>query len=492
MASRYLLLNDFATPMQSAVVPGYVSYTSACVVAIWPFVNPVTYSRTGGPDHGGGSGSNKAADALNINQVIILDAEIETCTVQNSKQNYVGNASIQLLPGALNSQGKPRNFMYETNPGDWMMIWMVNNEEARLNLRQLIATNQPCNAFMSGLKFIGRVSSVRQSMTQNPNSGERSVSTVIQGVCFRELDAFVYYDPLLTKSYPTLTAFYADLGTTINKFVQKAAAAGGISPIPALKFWIDLILGSGLANTALSNFEHALGKGAQQLIAPTGGTTSESAPYGYCVPQIIGTVLGQSSNNGSGVISYGSILDTVFGVQTYTDITSTIPEEPLTVTQPTNWGLAFNPNLKGAVDNRFETTGGNLLGQFLPEMPQFSNIPLWTHLMSYINPAVNEMYAAIRPDQQGNIQPTLIVRQYPFSSQILANQTLSGTKYQVKNDTLVATGAPQTYAVTPFLSLPRWVVDPTIVQSHDLGKTDGVRYNWVQIQGDLQLNVSEF
>src|SRR5208282_3564463 len=134
--------------------------TSSCVVAIWPFTNPVTYSRSSGPDGAGGSGSLMVSDALNVNPVIILDAEIESCTVQSSKQSYVGNANIQLLPGALNSQGKPRNFMYETNPGDWMMIWMVNSEEARLSLRQLIATNQQCNAFMSGLKFIGRVSSV--------------------------------------------------------------------------------------------------------------------------------------------------------------------------------------------------------------------------------------------------------------------------------------------------------------------------------------------
>lgn len=467
MASQYSLLNDYAAEGEDSVSPGYVCSTSACVVAIWPFKNPTTYKRTGGADGNGGSGSNTAVDALALNQVIILDSEIVSASVQSSKQSYVGSASIQLLPGT-------HNYIYETNAGDWMMVWMVNNEEDRLSLRSLIASSAQINDFYSGLKFVGRVQSVRQSLNQSPG-GMREVTYTIQGASFKELDAMIYYDPLLQQQVDGWADYYARLGQTIDKFIL--FNENGLDPATAIEFFLDLNVGSGVAENTFSNFHEQNSPTTGQNIQPTAGTTNEAAPFGYCVPQLIGTVLGQTGASINSAMSYGSLLDSIIGVQTYQDVQN--------INTSNKGGLAFNPGLRNSGSNRFRTVGGNLLGQFLPEQPQFSNIPLWSHIMAYVNPAVNEMYATLRPDNTGHIQLTLTVRQYPFTSAIIANANNGG---------IVRTGtdnAEAWYPVTPYLSMPRWEIDPTLVESHDLGKSDSLRYNFVLIVGDLVQAVNE-
>jgi hypothetical protein len=62
-------------------------------------------------------------------------------------------------------------------------------------------------------------------------------------------------------------------------------------------------------------------------------------------------------------------------------------------------------------------TGTELLGTFLPVMPELTNKPLWSVLQQFLNPTVNEMYTCLRVNKDNRVVPTLVVRQIPFTTE---------------------------------------------------------------------------
>jgi hypothetical protein len=105
-----------------------------------------------------------------------------------------------------------------------------------------------------------------------------------------------------------------------------------------------------------------------------------------------------------------------------------------------------------------------LKGTFLPVNPSFVNRPLWQILQQYLNPAINEMYTALRANRVGRVVPTMVVRQIPFSTES-------------------AQDAPS-MPLTRFMSLPRWVLDDTMWSDADLGSSNSTRVNMVHIYGE--------
>ena len=115
-----------------------------------------------------------------------------------------------------------------------------------------------------------------------------------------------------------------------------------------------------------------------------------------------------------------------------------------------------------------------LKGRFLPIPTSFNCKSVWNLIREYLNPAINEMYTAIKFAPSGRVVPTLVVRQYPFSSPIL---------HKVMKE-----------SVTAFHELPRWVADPVLVRGLDIGRGDGERINFVHtlVQPAKRTMVSEF
>jgi hypothetical protein len=94
----------------------------------------------------------------------------------------------------------------------------------------------------------------------------------------------------------------------------------------------------------------------------------------------------------------------------------------------------------------------------------FNNVPIWSLLDAHKNSTLNEMYVTLRADQYHNIVPTLVVRQQPLTSYLFTD----------------------TIANTPFLSVPRWVIDDRMVMGeYNIGTTDATRCNFLQVYGEL-------
>jgi hypothetical protein len=87
---------------------------------------------------------------------------------------------------------------------------------------------------------------------------------------------------------------------------------------------------------------------------------------------------------------------------------------------------------------------------------------------------MNESYTAIRLDQNNRIVPRFIVRQIPFSSIFLPKRLKS-----MSID-------PNIVKHTPFLDLPRWVIDPSMqINSFNIGTSDVPRFNFFQVYAQL-------
>jgi len=156
-------------------------------------------------------------------------------------------------------------------------------------------------------------------------------------------------------------------------------------------------------------------------------------------------------------MSYADILTTVYGIQKYNQ-------------DPTTPGAYFNPitNLDLTL-SRFKNRSAPenvlrcplpLLGELLFVPTPWAGVPLWGALQPYLNPAINEMYTALKVHPDGSIQPTLTVRQIPFNSDFFVKSFSNATA---------------------FSSLPRWHIPNSYVTASSLGTSDALRFNYVKV-----------
>lgn len=99
----------------------------------------------------------------------------------------------------------------------------------------------------------------------------------------------------------------------------------------------------------------------------------------------------------------------------------------------------------------------------MPAPVSFTNKPVWSVLEEFLNPGANEMFTTLRVNPVGDVVPTLVVRQYPFTSDLIA-------------------GAERDFKVTSFKELPRWTIDPSLVRNFTVGRTRASAFNFVHIQ----------
>lgn len=206
---------------------------------------------------------------------------------------------------------------------------------------------------------------------------------------------------------------------------------------------VELLFGRGISQKAANP------AGEPELQGITGLTTGDGeAPFSYVVPATVGTLLGKTSRSkSSGVLAYADILQSIMGVQKYNNNAVTGPSSAST----------FDNQIAGFSPSQLKP----MMGKFVPIISPFSGQPVWNVLHQYLNPAVNEMYTCLRADENGNVLPTLVVRQLPFTSSVMANDNR-----------------------TAFLELPRWKAPMSMITKYRIGRSDALRCNFVQMMGE--------
>lgn len=443
---------------------GSIHLSPGWCLAVIGLNRPLTYSRKqkksiGDPASGAAQRGEKP--------LIIFDDCIQL-SITRSLRSHTKNLSAVLKSASINYLSA--NYVL---PGDWIFAWCHNNIENTRQLINKLQKREPANDFMSGLKFIGRVHSIRRKLSVNKRV--KTLTYTLEAVGFQELDTQFYYDVQLAGSIAQggpreIAKFMASIGLDWTAFAaSQLETAGTIKDnmsllIPAL---IDAIIGKGYSNTlANTPLNRALdGNGVEKGVVVKGGPKARvtaldrDVPYSYMLPASCAKILGKTPLDKTrvDVFGYADILRLLIGVQEYDTADSDKPSRGF-------WPVLQN---EGNTDSRYfcnEPCKGTYL---VTQEATFINRPLWQILQQFLNQAINDMYTALKVGPDGSIFPTLVVRQIPFSTQVIEEDPL--------------------FKLTRFLELPRWKIDPIMVSDLDVGRSDATHFNLVKLTGDLSL-----
>jgi hypothetical protein len=452
----YNLVNDFygLTQNQTLVGADLITTNPSWVLAVYRFRQAVTFSRNTMTS----ANDDPSSGIIVQGGPLIITSDCTALQIESNKSSYIGGLTATLTFGEV-------NYLSEILPTDWILAWIVNDGERATDLVSRIKAGTPCNAFHDGLKFVGRVGSIRKILSV-ADTGMKTIGYTLQAKSFREFDMTVFYDQQLRFAIPNIGAYIGLLGQNLMELMSVTIEKGGIDINTVLPWLINLLLGSGIADGFVNPLGKVISKGAKGLNQPIahGLTSDEDAPYAYILPNEVGRLLDKKATSKKGaLLSYADILETMIGIQKYSGgFTSSIgSSSPQAMFQPD--GLITKGNRRN--------TNTPLTGAFPAITPDFTNKSVWTILSQFLNPVINEMYTTLRINEQGLVVPQLIFRQIPFTTNVFAN----------------GHGAANQIQTTPFLTLPRWKIDPLLLKSFNIGRSDTEQFNFFHVYGTSDL-----
>jgi hypothetical protein len=458
MPAVYDLVKDYNSPDTA------ISMAPIWVLAVVRWAHPFVFDRA----------TLKSATGLDAFQQaskpVIISSDCTSLDISANKGAHVVNLTASLRDNNV-------NYLSTIFPDDWLFAWILPNETRAKALLKKLRSGKACNGFYDGLKFVGRVQSIFKD-TVVDDLGKPQSAFALNGAGFSEFDYTLFWEPLLVDN-ASLPTWFARLGLALNniitgsdKSVTSEADPHAIDVNKMIPALVRLCLGEG-------PFQQG------NLSVPGGANASPNG--GVRVPGLVGQLLGMTDTS---EMTYSDMVDIVVGVQKYRGAAGAPQNSPLifnpdglktTSVELANPGEPFNAasdlqnifvaspkknfvEVEQPTVAKYQTTGVPLLGEFpLVQLP-FQDTPIWQIMGQFLNPGVNEMYVALKPNQDGNVFPRLTVRQYPFST----------SKFE-------ATFVGPT--LTTFLELPRWRVDPKMLKRVRVGRSNALRANFWHIQG---------
>jgi len=425
----YEIVNDYGDFKSGEKVTN-ISVSAYWVVAVYPLAYPSTYKRSTSK-----SFDSDPTKGVKLEKPLILFDSVQSVNVSHTKNNHVGSLNAVLYP--------TEEYLSLINPGDYIFCWMVNSEAKYLSIIERLTKKKPANQFTDGLKFYGRVNAIREQIQQAPD-GARSARFILNANSFTELDATFFYEQHLSTLKEGLATQLSQLNLDLDKIIDTQQGYRGVVPNLMIVALIDIFLGKGIKSNLASGL-------TDPELKSTFGTEGD---YAHILPEDVGLVINKTLKSGK-ALKTADTLEVVHGIQRYSNnALSSDPKDSKAVAG------SFQPENTDSEDSR-RGTKEDLLGRNSPIPPEFINQSLWSVCQQYLNRACNEMYATLRVNAGGDIVPTVVVRQMPFSTD--------------------AANAPVT--LTYFSNLPRWVVPEVIVRNTDIGRSDALRFNFVHVYG---------
>jgi len=396
---------------------------AAVVLAVWSFVNRDTtqFAYTG-----------NYSPALKVSNPIVIVSDVLTAKVSSSKENFMSTAEVMLSSGDL-------NYSAIIAPGDHCMMWMMNNVSDFKRISAAALSNSTANDFNSGLKFVGRINSIRETLNTNAD-GKKQFRFAVSMKSFSEFGTYVFQNPLLSSVSGNGTP--GDLQRLLHQMNSmwttifpndKAKETNNISEI--IKLFINVFMGKGPG---------------QEFKAVGGQVISPNASM--LIPAPILTTLGLPTTRQEDAAGnkYSDMLHLMIGLQKYGN-------------QP-GYKQFIPVNYDGGTQNQV-VLNDPAPGTYIIPPDNYNNKTIWSLLEAHSNPTLNEMYCTLRTSvKNGRIMPTLVLRQIVFSN----NPNL-----------LDANGGGNFTAYTPFISVPRWRLSKTYpLISYNLGMSDSSRFNF--------------
>ena len=403
-------------------------------------------------------GSSHTQDAVSVRAPIVVQNDCISLRITQSKNSPFGTLEATLRSGNL-------DYLSCVMPGDYVFAWMCGQASQLDTVKTQIDARQSANSFHSGFKFLGRVDSARKRLSVSPTTGVKQMLFTVSAFSFQELNTKVYINPFLTLT--SQTQFMQQL---IPKWEQatKIGLKGVANVQDLVRLFFDLFLGTGPKNKFL-----------QGML-----TTPNEA---FWVPRIVGQLLGRDvPESRATVLKYTDMMTLLQGIQTYSASSSSNERGFLpyinNLGAPSSSGessktKASKHNKKPPPPVRQYTTGVKCSGWHVIFADKWNDTPIWSILQQYLNPLINELYSCFRVDLDGLVVPTIVMRQIPFSTQEYLDTPWGqgGAKG----------GHQESRAVTLFMTLPRWKAPPSMVLDVDVGRSNSLRVNFVQVWGDL-------
>lgn len=480
---RYSVVREYGDRSRDDFVPDAIQSSPHALIVVWPFSYRQTFSRALGT-----SFSTDVSEAIETGGPIFIYSAIKNLSVSENKSSYLGRAQASLRPD--------QPWADIIMPGDHCAMWICHSEDEILAIVDGIKNKYKVNHWWSGFKFLGRIDNVDEDVTVIGGTGLKSANYNITATSFRELASSVYYNPQLAPNITAVTLFFERIGKGMLQFITAAGDRANISVDKALPYILDLMTIDGISEN-LKSFVN---------------TPELKFLYGskaLLIPQPVADILGAENNNPDGITRYGNTIKLLHGVQKYAEYRN--PDS--------GFGALFYPTDAAERENRINT-GIPLLGKMTAKPPDLFNKPIFQILHEYLNPGCNEMFTTFRADRDGYIHPTIVARQYPFSSSVSAikaavlrttdiqnrltqvrlevetefkedNEETRNLRFEERARTEVdALLGGKTSGLIPtltmFRELPRWVIHPMMVKGNfKISRTDAERVNYIQWTGQI-------
>lgn len=382
------------------------------------------------------SQSGTDASLLKIRNQIVVENDCIACSVNVNKSVLTHSVSMTLMETDVN---------YSTSiaPGDFIFVNMLNWEKDARVVASKARAGRPINGPKDGFKGLFKVQGVRRTMAVDTNAGTLHQIIRINGFAFTEFNNSIYFNhSLLTtnaSSDKNKLLFSVNLS---SDYAQLINTRSNSTCQDVIRFLIQAFIGVGIGDN------HVIDVNGIPVTANTH----------FYMPALIGQLL-----NIDNVTAAKDIYNYLFGIQQYTNLSH-------------NNSLAsgMNPETKPPNDRFYYTSYGKCEGQVLFKAEYWNQEKAWSIIQQYQNAPINELYTCFRISPTGNVMPTVVYRQTPFTSQLFGETPF-------KFDALV----------TRFLNVPRWKISPSLVIGYDLGRDESARINFVQIYAQPPANMGK-
>ncbi|MCC7443175.1 MAG: hypothetical protein IT285_16200 [Bdellovibrionales bacterium] len=348
---------------------------------------------------------------------LVVVSDCIQAQVSSSKPVHTQQLSALLL-------GTDVNYLAAVAPGDFVLVNMLEWDVRAADVAARARRGEQVNLRDDGFKGLFRVQSVRRALAHDPSTGTTTVAYRLQAHACTELNNSVYFNPHLVDASERGNdqLFVSRLGGEWLSVVSKK----GINNVrDVLRALVEAFIGNGITKEGRSQ------KGLMR-----------SPNTHFLVPPGLGGLLGVR-----GAKSMKDLYVYLFGAQRYAG-------------SATDLAAGLNPQGVRRVAGRFWYTPDPVDGFVYLKAEYWNCARLWGIMEQFANRPINELYTCFRLSPEGDVMPTVVLRQMPFTS-----EHFKGDKY------------------TRFLSLPRWRLDPAMVFSYDIGREEAARINFVQVFG---------
>lgn len=323
-----------------------------------------------------------------------------------------------------------KNYVASLAPGDFVIVNMLNWEKDARRVADNARAKKPINGPDDGFKGVYKIQGARRVLSVDPNTGTKMVLFKIDAFAFTEYNNTIYFNPYLidpNQDPKNQLLFASFIGRDWTNLVNSKGLTNVQDVIATL---IQSFIGAGITNEG--RYEK--------------NGTLKSPNVHFFMPSLVGKLLGVDNAKAA-----KDIYVHVFGIQKY--LTGSAQD------------LAAGMNPQGGKMqqkfNRIYYTGTPCGGDTFLKPEYWNQIKTWAILNQYTNAPLNELYTCFRISPSGNVMPTVVFRQIPFTNEDFK----------------------MNLPVTKFMNLPRWQIDTALIMDMDIGRDEAARINFVQYFG---------